>query len=186
LANTGKKRQPKCYGDRVTDRARIARDVQRIVALRGVAGAVDAPVARRRLRSVQRDLRLEVGPGVPKTQAASILGVSVTALDKWIARGKLPVVRRPGSSRTEIDADALIDLASDVTRRREEGQRRGVLASAFAQLDEHGGLAVPRPNQSPRDLREHYVRTTPAERLRETAELSAVLTRLAARERPAR
>ena len=37
-----------------------------------------------------------------------------------------------------------------------------------------------RPNQSARELREDYLRTAPADRLREVARLSGFLTRLAA------
>jgi hypothetical protein len=165
----------------VTQRSRIGRDVERIVALRRIERVVDVPSARKRLTRIRRELRLEIASGVPKSQAASILGVSVTALDKWIARRKLPIVRRPGSSRREIDADALIDLAEEVGRLREAGERRGLLASALANLEGQGRLGELRPNQSARELREHYLRTTPSERLREAAELSRVLTHLAER-----
>ena len=120
--------------------------------------------------------------GVPKTRAATVLGVSVTALDKWVARGSLPVVRRPGSSREQIDAEALLDLAEEVTRLREAGRTRGIIAAAFERLAEKGRPRPKlRPNQSASELREHYLRTTPRDRLREVAELSRVLTELAAR-----
>jgi hypothetical protein len=106
----------------------------------------------------------------------------VTALDKWIARGRLPVVRRPGSSREEVDAVALLDLAEEVAQLREAGRTRGVLATAFERLAEQGRLRPQlRPNQSARELRGHFLRTTPSDRLREVAELSFVLTGLAAR-----
>jgi hypothetical protein len=39
---------------------------------------------------------------------------------------------------------------------------------------------LPRPNESAEELRRHFLRTTPVERLREVAELSRVLTGLAA------
>jgi len=111
-----------------------------------------------------------------------VLGVSVTALDKWIARGRLPVVRRPGSSREQVDADALLDLAEEVTRLREDGQTRALLASAFERLATEGRPRPKlRPNQPTGELREHYQQTTPADRVREVAELSRVLTGLAVR-----
>jgi len=154
------------------------------VALRSLGRAVDEPDARRGLKRLQRELRLEIGPGVPKSQAAAVLGVTVTALDKWVARGRLPVIRRPGSSRREIDADALVDLAEEVERLREGGRRRGLLAAAFERLEREGSLRVDtRPNQSARELREHYLRTSPADRLRETAELSRILAELVRRGR---
>ena len=167
--------------------SRVGRTVAHVVALRCAGPAVTDPRERQRLKRVERDLRREIGVGVPKTPAAFVLGVSVTALDKWIARGRLPVVRRPGSSRQEIDTDALLDLAEEVTRLREAGRTRGLLAAALERLE---GVGKPRPrfrpNQSARELRENYLRTTPRDRLREVAELSRILTSLAARGTAAR
>ena len=150
-----------------------------VVALRHVAATVGRTRERQLLKRVERDLRREIGVGVPKRRAAAVLGVSVTALDKWIARDKLPVVRRPGSSREQIDADALLDLAAEVTRLRERGETRRVLATAFERLAKEGKPRPKlRPNQSARELRQHYLETTPAGRLKEVAELSRVLTEL--------
>jgi hypothetical protein len=158
------------------------RTIGHVLALRRAGGAVVDPEERRRLRRVERELQRAIGVGVPKRRAAAVLGVSVTALDKWIARGRLPVVRRPGSSREQIDADALLDLAQEVTRLREDGQTRALLASAFERLAKEGKPRPKlRPNQSAAELRAHYRQTTPADRLREVAELSQVLTTLAAR-----
>ena len=161
---------------------RIEQTVEHVVALRRVGSAVTSPEERQRLQRVERELRRHLGPGVPKTRAAAVLGVSVTALDKWIARDRLPVVRRPGSSREEIDARALLDLAEEVARLREAGRARGLLAAAFERLAEQGRLHPQlRPNQSASELRGHFLRSTPSDRLREVAELSSVLTGLAAR-----
>jgi hypothetical protein len=171
-----------CYRFAVGRGTRIERALEHVIALRLAKPAVADPRELRRLKRVERALRREIGVSVPKTPAAVVLGVSVTALDKWIARGRLPVVRRPGSSRQEIDADALLDLAQEVTQLREAGETRGVLATAFERLAKQGRpRPKARPNQSARDLRAQYKRTTPRERLRETAELSRVLTELAAR-----
>jgi hypothetical protein len=159
---------------------RAERTVRHVAALRCAASAIVDPRERERLRRVERELRQDIGAGVPKTRAAAVLGVSVTALDKWVVRGRLPVTRRPGSSREEIDADGLIDLAEEVTRLREAGRTRAVLAAAFERLAPRGRPRPKlRPNQSARELREHYLQTTPPERLREVAELSRVLTGLA-------
>lgn len=168
-------------------RTRVERAVEHVVALRCILPSVGSPLERQRLKRVERELRREIGAGVPKTRAAAVLGVSVTALDKWIARGRLPATRLPGSSREAIDADALFDLAEEVTRLREAGRTRGLLAGAFERLAEKGRPRPKlRPNQSARELREHYLGTTPGDRLREVAELSRVLTRLAARGAKAR
>jgi len=182
-----KKRQPLATVRTVSRGRSIERKVRHVVALRCAESAVADEQERRRLKRVERELRREIGVAVPKTPAAAALGVSVTALDKWIARGRLPVVRRPGSSRQAIDADALLELAQEVTLLREAGVTQRLLAAAFEQLAREGR---PRPklhpNQSARELRQHYLRTTPRDRLRETADLSRVLTALAARGAAAR
>lgn len=165
----------------------MERAVERTVELRLVATAVAGEREQRRLKRVLRDLRLEIGVSVPKTRAARILSVSVTALDKWIALGRLPTVRRPGSSREEIDADALLDLAEEAKRLRENGLTRGVLAAAFERLAKVGKPRRRlRPNMPARELRADFLRTTPADRLRTGVELSHVSSILAARGRSAR
>jgi hypothetical protein len=167
--------------------ARIGRALEWGVALAGVADSVSDAQARRRLRRVLRDLRREVGISVPKRRAAALLGVTVPALERWIERGRLPVVRRPGLARQEIDADAVFDLAVEVTRLRELGAQHGVLAAAFERLAERGAPRPKlRPNESASELREFYEQTTPLERLRIGSELSVVGTTLAARGAAAR
>jgi hypothetical protein len=167
--------------------AAIERTVEHVVALRCVAGAVCDERERRRLARVERRLRHEVGVGVPKRRAAKILGVSVPALDKWIAAGRLPVVRRPDVDREEIDAETLIDLAYEVARLREQGEHRGVLAAAFARLAERGKPRPRlRPNESARELRELFAQTMPLDRVRIGAELSLIGGTLAARGAAAR
>jgi hypothetical protein len=160
----------------------VQQAVEQIVALSRVADAVSDSLERRRLARVLRQLRRDVGVGVPKRRAAAVLGVSVPAVDRWIASGRLRAIRRPGVNRTEVDADALLDLAVEVTRLREQGERRALLARAFSRLDEEGRPPPKlRPNESARSLREVYEQTTPLERLRIGAELSVVGATLASR-----
>lgn len=146
---------------------------------------------RRKLRSVEFSLRQLLGPSVPKTRAAQALGVSVTALDRWIDRGVLPVVARKGSSRLEVETGPLLELLDQVTLLRAQGLRRSVVAAAVARLrwrDDPEGrrvlsehvAALPRPNVSARELREYYKRTTPEERVAEVSRLSAAATAIAA------
>lgn len=122
----------------------------------------------------------EVGTSVPKRRAAALLGISVTALQRWVRSGRLPVVRRAGG-REEIEAGALLDVVEEVRRiREEEDAPRAPVARAFRRLAARG---LPRrklrPNQPARELRAAYLRSTPAERLREAAELSFAVTTLA-------
>lgn len=158
-----------------------------LVALRRIASAVSDPRELRRLERLQRDLRRELGFTIPKTRAAAVLGVSVNALDRWIAAGRLPTVRKPGSTRAEVDADALVELAVEVDRLREEGVERGVLAAAFGRLAAEGKPARrPYPNMPARELRADYLQSTPLERLQTGARLAHVATLLAGRARARR
>ena len=167
--------------------ATIEHSVARAIALRRVAAAVSDPVEARRLARVRRELRREIGFSVPKTRAAALLGVSVAALDRWIAAGRLPTVRKPGVAREEIDADAVVELAFQVELLREQGVQRGVLAAAFECLAAEGKpKRRPRPNMTAHELRADFLSSTPLERLRTGAELSSVATLLAGRARARR
>jgi hypothetical protein len=142
---------------------------------------VDDPRERQRLERVIRELRREIGVGVPKRRAARLLGVSVQALEPWIERGFLAAVRKPGSSRELIDAEALIVLAEEVSKRREAGEDRGVVASSLRDLKRTGRLPRKlRPNQTARELRRTFLQTTPQQRLRDIAGLSQTVLAIAA------
>ncbi|MGH3035494.1 MAG: hypothetical protein ACRDON_13205 [Gaiellaceae bacterium] len=159
---------------------RVGRALEVAVEIRQAARAVRDERVARRLRRAERLLRREIGPSVPKRRAASLLGVTVAALERWIAAGKLPVVQRP-RGRQEIEAGAFLDLMDEVRGlREEEGAVRGVLAAAFRRLGERR-LPPPslRPNTPPHELRRTYLDSTPVERLRDAAELSYAVTTLA-------
>jgi DNA-binding transcriptional MerR regulator len=166
---------------------RLLRDV---AELRLAVRATRDPLARERIRSVESHLRRALGPSVPKTAAAAALGVSVTAVDKWVDRGVLPVVARRGSSRLRLETGPLLELLEQVTALRAEGVERAVVAAAAQRLgwqnDPSGRqllseevAALPRPNVPRRELREQFERTTPAERVEQAARLSAAMTAIA-------
>ncbi|HUH14797.1 MAG TPA: hypothetical protein VML35_02820 [Gaiellaceae bacterium] len=155
--------------------------VEVATAIRLASTDVDERAARR-LRRAERLLRREIGPSVPKARAAALLGVSVTALQRWIAAGRLPVLRRPGG-REEVEAAALLELVAEVRRLREEGAlSRGVVAAALRRLGERG-LPNPtlRPNVRPDELRQAFRDSSAADRLREADALSGAATALARR-----
>jgi DNA-binding transcriptional MerR regulator len=160
--------------------AALEQTLCQIVDLRRVLPAVRDPAERRRLARVIRQLRAGVGVGVPKLRAAALLGVSVQALERWVRHGDLPTARKPGSSRELIDAEALLLVADEVTRLREQGQNRGLVARALEQLVDEGRMPRKlRPNQSAAELHYEYLHTTAAERLRSAAELSTLAGTLA-------
>jgi hypothetical protein len=162
-----------------------------IVRLRlAILGARD-PALRAELRAIEVALRNQIGPAVPKRAAARLLGVSVTALDRWIDRGFLPVVSSSrAAGRQAVEIAPLLELATAVRDLRRAGRTRAVLSEAFRRLGwaERGhrvvyGLDVarlPRPNVSVDELQRHYRETVPQERVLQLAALNRSLDALAA------
>lgn len=165
-----------------------------IVALRRAVRLVRDPRRQDRLIHAERRLRAALGPSVPKLAATRALGVSLTALDRWIDRGIVPVVRSEEHSRLRPETWPLLELLEEVERLREEGHTGHVVAAALRSLRRrpYGEgrwimsrelAALPRPNLSAQELRATALKTTPLGRLETVAELSEVLTTLAARAR---
>lgn len=90
----------------------------------------------RRLRRIQRsapdlrdvvavraDLEAELGASVSQRLAASLLGVSHTALQRWIEKGDLPTIHST-DGRKQIPVSVLLDLSDAVDQERESGRRK--------------------------------------------------------------
>lgn len=157
-----------------------------LVRLRLTLTATRDERVRAELRDVEALLRRQVGPAVPKRDAARLLGVSVTALDRWIDRGCLPAVASaPASKRLGVETSPLLDLATEVARLRRSGRRRGLLSEALRRLGrrERGRrivyrrevAALPRPNETLEELQRAFAETTPEERVLELAALNRSL-----------
>lgn len=70
---------------------------------------------RRELATIEQTLVGIVGPLVRKRVAARLLGVSVQALDRWIAKGVIPVEPiAEGSTRTAIPTEAVVAIAAEL------------------------------------------------------------------------
>ncbi len=67
--------------------------------------------------AVRADLEHSVGPTVARARAARLLGLSQTALDRWISGGDVPAVLTP-SGRREVPLRTLVDLVLAVEERR--------------------------------------------------------------------
>jgi hypothetical protein len=154
-----------------------------IVRLRLTIQQTRDPALRDGLRGIEVSLRKQLGPSVPKRAAARLLGVSVTALDRWIDRGCLPVVASTrGSKRLGVETGSLLDLATVARRLRLRGQTRAVLSEAVRTLGwrERGHRLVfapdvarlPRPNLSLDELQRQFAETTPEERVLQMAALN--------------
>ncbi len=57
-----------------------------------------------------------VGPGVRRSVAARVLGISQTALSKWIAAGEIATVR-DAEGRTRVPVGELLDLLDEIEMR---------------------------------------------------------------------
>jgi hypothetical protein len=71
------------------------------------------------ISAVRADLERRIGHAVSRATAARLLGVSQTALDRWIGQGDIPTVVT-ARGRTEVPLDALLDLVEAVEERRRD------------------------------------------------------------------
>jgi hypothetical protein len=95
--------------------AEIVANIQR---LRRIERAADSPV-RRELALVRESLEKAVGPTINRAAAARMLGISQTALDRWIDKGEIAAVLTP-RGRREIPLSELVDLLDEVDRARSD------------------------------------------------------------------
>lgn len=161
-----------------------------ILTLRSAIQQTHDPAVRADLRAVEASLRKTLGPRVPKRAAARLLGISVTALDRWVDRGCLPVVASPGSKRLAVETAPLLELATRVRLLRRQGRTRGVLSRAIRELGckERGHRLVlrldvarlPRPNVPLDELQRQFAETTPEQRVLELSALNRAMSALVA------
>jgi hypothetical protein len=85
----------------------------------------------RDIAAVRSTLERELGETVSRRLAARVLGVSHTALGRWINAGDLPVVYSP-RGRVEVPVPALLDLRESVEADRAGGPRRYPLTPTMA------------------------------------------------------
>lgn len=100
------------------------------------ATLLEKDATRDELRSALQEatvqLRVAVGPGVSKVEAARLLGISRPALDRWISLGRIATVEV--GKRALVDAESLATLLVEVERLRKLGETRGVVAAAIHRL----------------------------------------------------
>lgn len=109
----------------VTETAKL---VDGIVRLRR---AERVPAAAEEVAPVRRDLETRVGPTLSRSRASRILGISQTALDRWVRRGQIPTVVTP-HGRREVPLAFVVELAEVIGEWRLEGETRHPLAVALA------------------------------------------------------
>lgn len=111
------------------------------------------PAAAGDVRPVRRDLEGRLGPTLSRSRAARILGVSQTALDRWVEAGQVPVVVTP-AGRREVPRQFVVELREGIDVLLAEGRHRHPLAAALSVRREAaakvGGVA---PSSPPRRAR---------------------------------
>lgn len=89
---------------------------------------------------VRRQLESQLGPTLSRSRASRILGVSQTALDRWVQTGRLPVVTTP-RGRREIPRQVVIELKESIDRLKRKGITRHPLGAALTERRETAGMA---------------------------------------------
>jgi len=84
---------------------------------------------------VRRQLESQLGPTLSRSRAAEVLGVSQTALDRWVDAGQIPVVIAP-SGRREVPRQVVLELRESLDRLRQRGITRHPLSVALAERRE--------------------------------------------------
>lgn len=88
------------------------------------------PEVARDVAPVRRDLESRLGPTLSRSRAAHILGVSQTALDRWVDVRQVPVVLTPGGRRA-VPRQFVVELREAIDDLLGEGQQRHLLAKAL-------------------------------------------------------
>ncbi len=81
---------------------------------------------------VRRQLESQLGPTLSRSRAGRILGVSQTALDRWVDSGEIPVVMSP-RGRHEVPRQVVIELRESIDRLKSKGITRHPLGAAIAE-----------------------------------------------------
>lgn len=99
------------------------RKLQRLEQIARLRRAQHSAPQDRDIATVRSGLERELGETVSQRLAARFLGVSHTALQRWIKAGDLPLVYSAGG-RQEVPVSGLLDLHERVERGRQRGHRR--------------------------------------------------------------
>jgi hypothetical protein len=81
---------------------------------------------------VRRQLESQLGPTLSRSRASRVLGVSQTALDRWVAGGQIPVVITP-SGRRAVPRQVVLELRESLDRLKRKGITRHPLGAALAE-----------------------------------------------------
>lgn len=101
---------------RTAEREKILENIARLRRAEKDAPSADVAL-------VREDLESQLGGAVSRNLAASLLGVSHTALNNWIAGGDVPTVISE-RGRKEVPIPTLLELRERVAAERKSGRRK--------------------------------------------------------------
>ncbi len=122
----------------VIESEKLARNVIRL------RRAERVPAAARDVAPVRRDLEARLGPALSRSRAARILGVSQTALDRWVAVGRIPVLLTP-TGRTEVPRQFVIEVREAIDELKRRGKEHRLLAAALEERRRDAESVAPDP-----------------------------------------
>jgi hypothetical protein len=96
----------------IAERERLISDVARLRRAERTSAS-----AREDIAAVRANLERMAGPTVTRAVAARLLGVSQTALDRWVAAGDVPVLVTP-TGRHELPLRWLVESIEAIRERR--------------------------------------------------------------------
>jgi hypothetical protein len=98
------------------------------------------------IEAVRADLERALGPTIGRAAAARLLGVSQTALDRWVSSGDVPVVLTP-TGRREVPTAVLLDLLGPVEALRDSGAGRPLATVLRERRARAGSIAASPPQR---------------------------------------
>lgn len=110
--------------------ASVAQSKQLVDHILRLRRAERIPAAAAEISPVRGDLETQLGPTLSRSRAARILGVSQTALDRWVSSGEVPTVITP-RGRVEVPRQFVVELAELIDDLKREGRKRHLLALAL-------------------------------------------------------
>jgi hypothetical protein len=98
----------------------------------------------RDIAAVRVSLERELGETVSRRLAARVLGVSHTALERWMKAGDLPVIYS-ANGRVEVPVPALLDLYEEVQTGRADSRRYPLTPAMVRHRDAAKRLSIHQP-----------------------------------------
>lgn len=111
--------------------ASVAESVKLVDGIVRLRCAERVPSAAADVAPVRRELELQLGPTLSRSRAARILGVSQTALDRWVVAEQVPVVIDPRGRRV-VPSRFVIEVREALDRLSETGRPPHPLAAVLA------------------------------------------------------